>query len=416
MHGSIETVVIGGGQAGLAMSHFLRQQGREHVVLERRRTAERWRSERWDRLAFQFPNWSLELPGFKYRGDAPDAFATPQQVVSFIEAYASFIQAPLKTGCDVRELREENGSYYVDTQQGRITARRVVIATGPFQAPSIPSASTRVAPDLHQIHASQYFNPEQLPPGGVLVVGAGSSGCQIAEELNELGRETWLSVSRHKRVPRRYRGKDLLYWSDVLGRFHTPIDTLPDRKLPPPILLTGVHGGHDVDLRRLAQGGVRLLGRFRDGVGTAVAFCDDLEAHLAAGDEAYVQFIEASESYAQAVGIDRFGEIEPDLAFPLDCSPQDSVAILDLKATNIGTIIWCTGYSYDYGWCQLPIFDALGAPVQRRGITRCPNVYFLGLHYMHTMRSGVLFGVGQDAAYLAEHIACEEAIYHRAAR
>jgi len=410
----IETAIVGGGQAGLAMSYYLHERGQEHIILERRRLAERWRSERWDGLYFQFPNWSLQLPGCSYNGEEPDGFAKSFEVVEFIERYANQIKAPLQCGVEVSSLRrnQDSGRFILETSDQPIEAACVVIATGPFQKPSIPAQSHLLSADILQIHASQYFNPAQLPAGAVLIVGTGSSGCQIAEELNQSGRTVYLSISLHKRAPRRYRNKDLLNWLTVLGRFDTPIDALPERKIPSPMLLTGVGGGHDVDLRKFRGEGAVLLGRLREISDGKLCFEDDVERNLAYADDSFVEFVRSAEDYASATGLDSESEIEPNLAFPRSPRPLSSQPVLDLKAANINTIIWCTGYKFDFNWVDLPIFDATGTPIQRRGVTRCRGAYFLGLHWMHNMKSGVLFGVGEDAAYLSEYMASVSAHRH----
>jgi putative flavoprotein involved in K+ transport len=406
MKHQVETVIVGGGQAGLAMSYYLSQLGHEHVILERQRLAERWRSERWNSLRFQFPNWSLQLPGFGYDGNEPDRFATSSEVVRFIEHYAALIQAPLQCGVEVRDLKQNLKSrrFILDTSARTIEATQVVIATGPFQRPSIPASGGSLSRDVFQIHASQYSNSAQLPPGAVLIVGTGSSGCQIAEELYQSGRMVYLSVSVHKRAPRRYRGKDLLHWMNVLGRFDTPIDSLPDRQIPSPLLLTGADGGHDVDLRKFAADGVVLLGRFREASDRKLAFEEDVEKTLQYADESFNDFVRNAEDYALATGRDLNTEVERDLSFPRKSIPAQPRAVLDLKTANINAVVWCTGYNFDFDWLHLPVLDARGIPIQRRGLTRCRGAYFLGLHWMHTMNSGVLFGVGKDAAYLAENI------------
>ena len=299
---------------------------------------------------------------------------------------------------------EDSGRFVLETSDQPIEACRVVIATGPLQKPSIPAQSHLLSADIFQLHASEYFNPAQLPPGAVLVVGTGSSGCQIAEELSAAGRMVYLSVSLHKRAPRRYRNKDLLDWLTVLGRFDTPIDALPERKIPSPLLLTGVGGGHDVDLRRIAGENVVLLGRFREISDGKLLFHDDLERSLAYADDSFIEFVRFAEDYASATGLDSESELEPNLAFPGSLASLSSQPVLDLKAANINTIIWCTGYKFDFNWVELPIFDAAGTPIQRRGVTRCRGAYFLGLHWMHNMKSGVLFGVGEDAAYLSKYM------------
>jgi len=406
MKEQIETVVIGAGQAGLVMSYYLRQVGQEHVLLERHRVADRWRRERWDSLNFQFPNWSLRLPGYAYHARDPEGFANKEDVAAFIDEYAHVIGAPVRCGVEVRALRRDSESarYVLDTSHGTIEALHVVLATGPFQVPSVPAQAASLPREITQLHASHYMNPEQLRPGAVLVVGTGSSGCQIAEELYQAGRTVYLSVSLHKRAPRRYRGKDILFWLNVLGRFDTPIDSLPERKIPPPLLLTGANGGHDVDLRTFAAHGVVLLGRFRDVRDGAVAFDNDVEQRLAYADQSLVEFVRCADDYAETVGMDSADEVGSELALPLPMKEGGTSTTLDLRAANVNSIVWCTGYKYAFDWVNVPIFDAAGVPAQRRGVTRCHGVYFLGLHWMHNMRSGVLFGVEDDAAYLCRQM------------
>src|SRR5437867_487617 len=244
----VETVIVGAGHAGLTMSYYLTQLGREHLILERCRVAERWRSERWDSFFFQFPNWTIELPGYKYECDNPDGFVPGREIVQFVNDYASFIKAPVRCGVEVNSLRLlDSGRYLVQTRTLAIEAANVVIATGPYQRPFIPPMSAGVPNDVFQIHSSRYRNRDQLPPGAVLVVGAGSSGCQIAEDLNQGGRQVYLSVGRHLRVPRSYRGRDYGYWRFVMGGWDRTVDSLPPgaKSLPTP-LLTGFNGGHDV--------------------------------------------------------------------------------------------------------------------------------------------------------------------------
>ena len=398
-------MIVGGGQAALAMSYHLRQRGREHIILERRRVAERWRSERWDSLRFQLPNRWLELPGKPYAGTDPDGFSHHSDVLRFVLDYAAEIRAPVRTGIEVTSLgRDEHSGYYsLETADGQIKARHVVIAIGPFQRPIIPDYSRAIPASVHQIDATCYRNPEQLPPGAVLVVGSGNSGCQIADELLHHGRRVFLAISRHSRVPRRYRGQDAIWWYETLGRFDVLIDTFPCRRYPPTVILTGIDGGYDLDPRHLGNAGARLLGRVLGITDGTLALADDAADILAAADKSYTGFIDAADALVATPG--RCFDLErEDSPSSLPLLHVDTIRTLNLREENIGTIIWSSGYGYSYDWVKLPIIDANGAPVQRRGVTACPGVYFLGLHWMHTFRSAILAFVGRDAAYLADQM------------
>jgi putative flavoprotein involved in K+ transport len=404
-----DTVIVGGGQAGLAMSYLLRQRGREHVILERNRVAERWHSQRWDSLCFQFPKWSLQLPGYSYTGNDPDCFAPRDAVIRFIEDYARFIQAPIRCSVEVEALEQEasSGRFLLRTVDALIEADNIVVATGPYQRPSIPLASAALPPDVFQIHACDYRNPEQLPPGAILIVGAGGSGCQIAEELRLRGRTVYLSAGRHRIAPRRYRGHDLLWWLLAMGRMDITIESLPDRKPLPPMLFTGVDGGHDINLRHLAAAGVHVLGGFRGTDGDKLVFLDNLGAILDGADKTLEEFKVAADSYVQAAGLDLPEDTnQAHGVAPTPLLPTTSRA-LGWRAGNVRTVIWCTGYRGGFDWVHLPVFDEQGVPRQRRGVTDCPGAYFLGLNWMHKQKSSTLFGVGEDAAYLADVIAAK---------
>jgi putative flavoprotein involved in K+ transport len=398
-----DIVVIGGGQAGLVMSHCLQERGREHVILERRRVAERWRSQRWDSLAFQFPNYDIRLPGYRYSGNDPDGFAHYREIAQLLEDYAVQIKAPVRCGTNVTSVSVDavSGRFLIETEDTTIEASHVVVATGPFQEASFPVFAGSLPPRIVQVHASTYRNPAQLPEGAVLVVGSGSSGCQIAEELNEHGRRVYFALSRHLRIPRRYRGKDVTWWYEMMGRWDAKIDDMPGRKWPVPTVLSGTHGGHDMNVRQLGAKGVIVLGRLVHVVGEKLAFADDAELILQEADSAYWTFFEAADAHARANGLDFPVEtIERMMARPID-----AIASLDLAEAGIASVIWSTGYRYDYGWLKLPVLDERGAPLQRRGLTSCPNIYFLGLHWMYKFKSAILAYVVEDAAYLADHIA-----------
>lgn len=402
-----DTVIVGGGQAGLAMSYHLRERGREHVILERSRIGERWRSERWASLCFQFPNSSLTLPGVRYRGDAPDAFAHHTEITRFVDDYAALIDAPVRCGITVKTLERDprSGRYLIATGDGTIEAERVILATGPFQRPRIPDVSKMLSPEITQLHASAYRDPDQLPPGAVLVVGTGSSGCQIAEELHGSNRTVYLSVGRHQRVRRRYRGRDIMFWLVATGRFDRTLDSFPGRVMPPPLLITGADGGHDIDLRRCAGDGMVLVGRVTGADASTVFFADDVNEVLALADRSAADFDAAVEAYVRDARDDAFDEADPEPPVPVRLRDFRTPSSLHLDDAGITSVIWCTGYAFDLDWVHVPVFDDRGAPVQQRGVTSADGLYFLGLHWMHTFKSGTLFGVGNDAAYLASHLA-----------
>jgi putative flavoprotein involved in K+ transport len=403
----IETVIIGGGQAGLAMSYWLGQLGQEHVVLERHRVAERWRSERWDSLTFQSPNWNIQLPGFGFQAADHDAFATRDEVLRFIESYAAFIHAPLRCGLAATALRRTPDSkrLMVETQATLFEAKNVVIATGPFQVPAAPLPIGGAALNLH---SSRYRNPQLLPPGAVLVIGSGNSGVQIAEELCLAGRQVYLSVSKHRRTPRRYRGKDYIWWYMALGEADVTVDRRQDDQ--PPRLITGVGGGHDLDLRRLAADGVVLLGSVLGGQDGRLAIADDLGEHLACGDASFIDFIQQADQYAARNGLDLTAQHEHPEVLRIPKNLTDPLLALDLAADDITTIIWANGFRYDFSWIDLPIFkDGMHPggrmPVHKRGIAEVPGIYFIGLPWLHKIKSSFLWGVGDDAEYLAKYIA-----------
>jgi putative flavoprotein involved in K+ transport len=400
----VETLIIGGGQAGLAMSDMLSRRGRPHLVLERGRIAERWRSERWDGLRFQFPNWSVRLPDCAFPHSDPDGFATSSQIVDYIDAYARQIEAPVRCGVAVTALhQDERGKGFVArTSAGSIKATNVVIATGPYQQP--------VSPDIHlgdcglfQLHASAYKQPDQLPTGAVLIVGSGASGAQIAEELVRAGRRVYLSVGRHKRMPRRYRGRDLIWWLGAMGLDQTPVEARgPDATLP---LITGAYGGHTVDFREFAAQGITLLGRLqavRDGV---LHFADDLGQNLAYGDAAYGGFLDRVDQFVERNGLSVSAEPEARARRPEPPCVVEPLRQLDHRIIGLSSVIWATGYTFDFSWIDLPVLDPNGRPMHNRGIAPVSGIYFLGLPWLSKMKSSFLSGVGDDATRLADCIA-----------
>lgn len=401
----LETVVIGAGQAGLAMSRELRERGCEHVVVERARVAERWRTQRWASLRFQFPNWSIELPGARYDGDDPDAFAPRDEVVAWLESYRESVAAPVRTGVEVLSLvaAKHDGRFVLRTSQGDIEARNVVVATGPYQRPRVPGMAASLPADVAQLHAGDYSRPDAVPPGAVLVVGTGASGCQIAEELLEAGRDVVLAVGRHRRVPRRYRGRDVFWWRRELGHLDLRSEDLPPAQRPPPPLVTGANGGHDIDLREFAAHGMTLVGHvagIRDGT---IALARDLHAHLDAGDRACDAFRADVDAFVAREGRDL--PLEPMAIRSRDLPASATPDRLELGRGGIRAVIWATGYTTDFGWIELPVVDERGQALHRRGVSDVPGVYFLGLPWLAKAKSSFLCGVGEDAAHLATCIA-----------
>jgi putative flavoprotein involved in K+ transport len=399
-----KTLVIGGGQAGLVMSHRLKQRGLSHLVLERQRIAERWRSERWDGLKFQFPNWSVRLPDFSFPHTDPDGFATTGEILQFIEAYAAFVAPPIRCGVDVKRLRcrDTASGFVAETANGVIEADNVVVATGPYQRPIISPLLGEDA-GVFQVHASRYQNPDQLPPGAVLVIGAGASGAQIAEELLRAGRRVFLSVGRHTRLPRRYRGRDLIWWFDALGLSQmTPEQRGPARVYP---AISGAYGGHTIDFRRFAANGVTLLGHveaIRQGV---VDFAPGLADSLANGDATYAAFLDMADTHVERHGLDMPQDNAARAALPDPPCVVEPIRQIALHAEGIAAVISATGYGVDFGWIDIPVLDGRGQPIHRAGITDIPGLYFLGLQWQSKMSSSFLSGVGDDAAVLADHIA-----------
>jgi len=402
-HEYIETLIIGGGQAGLAMSDMLSQRRLPHLIVEQHRIAERWRSERWTGLRFQFPNWSIRLPGYKFEHADPNGFATSSEIVDFLTAYAVFIKAPVRSGVKVTALRQQSGrpGFVAETSGGPIEAGNVVVATGPYQRPVIPdllAGNSRV----FQVHASVYKDPDQLPAGSCLIVGSGASGTQIAEELQRAGRRVFLSVGRHKRVPRRYRGQDLMWWLGELGLDKTTAAKRgPDKTLP---LITGAYGGHTIDFRELAQQGISLLGRVTAASGDTLAIEADLSASLVAGDKTYFAFLDMVDEHVQRSGMNAPAEPSARIRKEEPACVTAPIAQVDLMKEGITSIIWATGYTFDFGWIDLPVLDSSGEPKHRDGVTDVPGLYFLGLPWLSKLSSSFLSGVGDDAAALAERI------------
>lgn len=400
----IETLIVGGGQAALALSHHLRARGREHLILERARVAESWRSERWDSLTFQFPSWSMQLPGHHYGGDDPEGFAPRDEVVRFLEEYRTKIAAPVREGVTVRAASARGARHLVETDAGDYEVVHVVSATGPYREPALPPPAADLPREIVQVHSSRYRNPGALPPGAVLVVGSGASGCQIAEDLAAAGRTVFLSVGRHRRVPRRYRGRDVFWWIERMGALDQRLAERPDARGTPNPLVTGTAGGHTIDLRQYPRQGMTLLGHLRGAREGRLYFADDAAAEIARGDEGMTAFARGADEWALREGLGPPREDERVDRLPIDALPP-TPPVLDLRARSITSAIWATGFRPDFGWVRLPVLDAAGDAVHREGFTARPGFYFLGLPWLSKLKSSVLCGVGEDAQRIAAAIA-----------
>lgn len=399
----VEALVVGAGQAGVAMSEHLSRCGIGHLVLERSRIAERWRSERWDSLVANGPAWHDRFPGMEYAETAPDAFPGKEQVADYFVSYAEKIAAPIRCGVAVTKVTRLDGKpgFRVETSEGVVEADYVVAATGAFQHPVMPKL-VPAQPGLMQLHSSAYRNPAQLPEGAVLVVGAGSSGAQIAAELQEAGRKVYLSVGPHGRPPRSYRGRDFVWWLGVLNKWDLEYVPGSDHVT---IAVSGANGGRTVDFRKLAVGGMTLLGRaetYQDGT---LTFAADLAANVAKGDADYLSVLDEADAFATRNGLDLPLEPEARVIGPDPECLTHPILALNLAEAGITSIIWATGFTQDFSWLEVDAFHPNGKPRHQRGVSSEPGIYFLGLPYQSRRGSSFIWGVWHDAKHVADHIA-----------
>jgi putative flavoprotein involved in K+ transport len=410
MHAT-ETIIIGGGQAGLAMSRCLTDRGVEHVILERGRVAERWRSERWDSLRLLTPRWQSRLPGWRYRGPDPDGFMTKSEVVTYLDDYARSFRAPLHTGVAVTRVHGRGDSFEVQTDAGGWVSSNVVIATGYCARAAVPAFAADLAGDIEQLVPTQYRNPQQLRAGGVLVVGASATGIQLASEIARTGREVILAVGSHIRMPRHYRGRDIMRWLDEMGVLGETTDQVPDidaSRRQPSLQLIGSEAGGALDLQVLQERGVRIVGRVTGASGHRAYFSDDLAEAIGHADRKMHGMLDRIDLHLSRLRLTR--------AFPVEPRPR-SVAVptapraVDLRDRGVNTVVWATGYRREYPWLHIPVLDGKGEILHRGGVTPRPGLYVLGLQFMRRRNSAFLDGVGADAADLTEHL-----IQHRARR
>jgi len=402
LHEKTDVVVVGGGQAGIAASEHLTKIDMKHIVLERARTAEHWRTMRWDSLVANGPAWHDRFPNMEFKDRHQDAFVPKEEVADYLVDYAKMFNAPIREGIDVRAVTRmaSSSGFLVNTSEGVIETSYVISATGAFQSPMVPPIVPDIA-GIKQIHSTDYRNSSELPNGNVLIVGAGSSGAQISMDLMKTSRKIFLSVGSHDRPPRRYRNRDFCWWLGVLNLWDAEANPSSTHTT---IAVSGADGGSTVDFRKLANQGLTLLGLtegFQDGV---LTFANNLSETIREGDKNYLSILDLADAYAERNGLDLPLDLEARKIGPDPQCISSPIRSVDLRAENINTIIWATGFSNDYSWLQVDAFEATNAPSHKRGISSEPGVYFLGLPWQSRRGSSFIWGVWHDAKFIVDHI------------
>ncbi|MGO8093924.1 MSMEG_0569 family flavin-dependent oxidoreductase [Rhizobium leguminosarum] len=396
-------VVIGGGQAGLSASHYLKRHGIDHVVFEKKTVAHKWKNERWDAFCLVTPNWQCQLPDHPYDGTDPHGFMVKDEILAYVDRFVKKVDAPIFEQTGVTSLEKHGGLFRLETSAGAVTADAVVIATSLYADPAIPRAGERLPEDITQIHTAAYRNAEQLPDGGVIVVGSGQSGCQIAEDLHLAGRKVHLVTGNAPRCARFYRGRDVVDWLSDIGQYDITVehDGMTKKKHDTNHYLTGRDGGRDIDLRKFALEGMALYGRMSGVAAGRMLFEPNLKANLDGADRVYNGINALIDRHIAEKGI----EAPAGSSYVPVWEPEAEIAELDLKAEGITSVIWATGFSPDWSFVGLPIFDGNAYPVHRRGVTAVDGVYVLGLPWLWTWGSGRFLSVGRDAEHVVGHLA-----------
>ncbi|WP_428375660.1 MSMEG_0569 family flavin-dependent oxidoreductase [Lichenicoccus sp.] len=403
-----DVVIIGGGQAGLSASWQLTQRGIDHVVLEQHATAHAWRHERWDSFCLVTPNWQCTLPGYPYAGRDPHGFMLRDEIVAYVEGYAASFGAPVRKGAKVVALQRNDAGYRVCSEAGEMLAGQVIVATGGYHDPIVPSYASALDPTILQIHSSEYRSPDSMPEGAVLVVGTGQSGCQIAEDLHLAGRAVHLCVGEAPRVARRYRGRDVVEWLHLMGYYDIPVDEHPLRegvRDKTNHYVTGRDGGRDIDLRLRATEGMQLYGKLTGMHGGRVAVAPDLAHNLDAADEVGESIKRSIDGWIAKSAIEAPVEAAYTPPWRPPSGPGTERTPIDTAALGITSVIWCIGFRMNFSWVELPVFDERGAPRHRRGVTDQEGLYFLGLPWLHSWGSGRFSGIARDSEHLADQIA-----------
>jgi putative flavoprotein involved in K+ transport len=400
----IPVAIVGGGQAGLSMSYFLKQRGIGHFVFEKHAAMHVWKEQRWDSFCLVTPNWQCDLPGHPYVGSDPDGFMKREEIVEYLDGFQAKVAAPLREGVAVLHVsKRADGAFDVVTSDGEYIAGQVVAAAGGYGVPIIPRAGERLPAHITQLHSGEYKNAQALPEGAVLVVGSGQSGAQIAEDLHLAGRQVHLAVGDAPRCARFYRGKDVVTWLAEMNYYEMPIEQHPLRegvRDNTNHYLTGRDGGRDIDLRKFALEGMKLYGRLEGIGGGAAAFSPTLKVALAEADRVYNGINASIDKYIAEKGI----EAPPPSLYTPVWEPAEEPVSLDLAAADISSVIWCIGFRPDFSWLDAPVFNGAGQPKHRRGVTPVEGVYFLGLPWLHTWGSGRFSGIARDAGFLADRI------------
>jgi putative flavoprotein involved in K+ transport len=398
-----DTIVIGAGHAGLAMSRCLADRDVRHVVLDRGRVGERWRTARWDSFRLLSPNWLSRLPGWRYTGPDPDGFMSAGELASYLCDYAASFDAPLRRHTLVTRVERAGTGFAVHTDDAVWCARSVVVATGYHSRARVPELATGLAPEVAQLTAAGYRSPASLPDGGVLVVGCSASGVQIAHELARAGRRVVLAAGGHTRLPRRYRGRDILWWLDRIGSLDRTVDQVPDPAsalTEPSLQLAGTPDGRGPDLGVLRRAGVRAVGRLRALDGTRAEFADDLRRTVGAAQLRLDRLLAEIDAYAEATPGTAAGPPDRPPAITVPAGPSG----MDLRRAGITSVLWATGYRPWYPWLTVPVLDAAGRIRHRRGVTEVPGLYAIGLRFQYRRNSTFIDGARHDAAYLADQI------------
>ncbi|WP_069268570.1 MSMEG_0569 family flavin-dependent oxidoreductase [Paraburkholderia nodosa] len=403
----VSVAIVGGGQAGLSMSYYLKQSGIGHVVLEKRSVTHTWRAQRWDAFCLVTPNWQCALPDYPYRGDDPHGFMKKDEIIAWLDGFVRHVDAPVREGVAVtRVARRPQGGFLVQTSDGALSADQVVVASGGYHTPIVPRMAERLPAHVVQIQSSEYRTPEALPEGAVLVVGSGQSGAQIAEDLHLAGRKVVLAVGEAPRCARFYRGRDVVDWLADMKYYDMPVEEHPLRegvRDNTNHYVTGRDGGRDIDLRKFAHEGMELYGVLEDYADGKLRFAPNLQENLDSADATYNRINASIDRFIAQQGI----SAPPGNSYQPLWAPQAEREWLDLAASGIGSIVWCIGFRPDFSWIDLPVFNGRGYPGHVRGVTAQNGLYFLGLPWQHTWGSGRFSGVARDAAYLADLIAAQ---------